>query len=146
VGNEDQTTATTGTLKWITPATNASSAGRYAINGSGLSADNYTFSQAETNRSALTLERAVSRVPVIGSNAYSQLFNNANSLTFASLAQTTQAIDTLPATGAGLEDDETPREGSASVPNIVRDPIQPFGKSGLIYARTNNVKLPNRYP
>jgi len=146
VGNEDQTTATTGTLKWITPATNASSAGRYAINGSGLSADNYTFSQAETNRTALTLEQAVSRVPVIGSNAYSQLFNNANSLTFALLGQTTQAIDTLPATGAGLEDDETPREGSESVPDVVRDPIQPFGKSGLIYARTNNVKLPNRYP
>ncbi|MEQ1685550.1 MAG: MBG domain-containing protein [Burkholderiaceae bacterium] len=47
--------ATTGTLTWTSPATTASAPGNYAINGGGLSATNYVFTQGEGNSSALTV-------------------------------------------------------------------------------------------
>ena len=130
VNNETQEEATTGTLKWSTPATNASNAGRYAINGSGLNAANYRFSQAEKNRTALTLTQAVSRVPVMGNITFK-----------APGTQTTQAINTLPPTGAG----QTPSDGNESVQDVVSTPIQTIGKSGLIFMQADKVNLPNGY-
>ncbi len=65
VNLETQGTATTGMLAWVTQATSASGAGRYAINGSGLLADNYRLSQAEGNSAALTLTQNTSFVPVV---------------------------------------------------------------------------------
>ena len=54
--NEDSLSgATTGTLVWTTPATPASNPGNYAINGGGLAATNYVFTQAEGNSTALTV-------------------------------------------------------------------------------------------
>jgi glutamine cyclotransferase len=57
---ETQATATGGTLGFTSPATVASNAGRYAINGSGLTADNgnYNFVQAAGNAGALTINPA----------------------------------------------------------------------------------------
>ncbi len=54
--NEDSLNgSTTGTLTWTSPATTGSAPGSYAINGGGLSATNYVFTQAEGNSSALTV-------------------------------------------------------------------------------------------
>jgi glucuronoarabinoxylan endo-1,4-beta-xylanase len=55
VGSDTQANATTGTLTFTTPATSSSSVGSYAINGSGLTANNgnYTFVQAAGNATAL---------------------------------------------------------------------------------------------
>ncbi len=54
--NEDSLSgATTGTLTWTSPATTASEPGSYAINGGGLSATNYVFTQGEGNSSALAV-------------------------------------------------------------------------------------------
>lgn len=54
--NEDSLgSATTGTLTWTSPATTASEPGNYAINGGGLSATNYVFTQGEGNSSALAI-------------------------------------------------------------------------------------------
>jgi hypothetical protein len=47
--------ATAGSLKWATTATNGSAAGTYAIDGGGLSARNYVFAQAAGNADALTV-------------------------------------------------------------------------------------------
>jgi hypothetical protein len=47
--------ATTGVLAWTTPADAQSGPGNYAINGSGLAAQNYVFVQAPGNASALLL-------------------------------------------------------------------------------------------
>ena len=58
VAGQTLATATTGSLLWATPATLASPAGRYAIEGSGLSARNYVFAQAAGNADALTLTPA----------------------------------------------------------------------------------------
>jgi hypothetical protein len=49
VNSETQAEATTGTAGWASPATVASTPGSYAINGSGLSASNYTFVQDAGN-------------------------------------------------------------------------------------------------
>lgn len=50
--------ATSGMLSWSTSATTASNVGSYAINGSGLSAQNYVFVQAASNQTALTITPA----------------------------------------------------------------------------------------
>jgi autotransporter-associated beta strand protein len=57
VNGENQAGATTGTLTFTSPATAASAPGSYAINGSGLTANNgnYTFVQAAGNATALTV-------------------------------------------------------------------------------------------
>ena len=59
--------AATGTLSFTSPATVNSPAGSYAINGSGLSAQNYVFQQAPSNLTALTLKPLYSLpLPSIG--------------------------------------------------------------------------------
>jgi hypothetical protein len=55
VGGDTPGSATTGTLAFTTTATPLSPAGNYAINGSGLTAGNYTFVQASGNAIALTV-------------------------------------------------------------------------------------------
>ena len=55
VNGENQAGATTGTLAFTTSADSSSPAGSYAINGSGLTAANYTFVQAAGNTTALTV-------------------------------------------------------------------------------------------
>ena len=47
--------ATTGTLTFTSPANAGSAPGTYAINGAGLSATNYVFTQAEGNPTALAV-------------------------------------------------------------------------------------------
>jgi hypothetical protein len=61
VNGESQTSATTGALSFTSPATATSDVGSYAVDGSGLSANagNYTFQQAATNGTALTINPAV---------------------------------------------------------------------------------------
>jgi hypothetical protein len=55
---DTQASATTGTLAFNTPATQASGVGSYAINGSGLTASNYVFAQNAGNASAFTITPA----------------------------------------------------------------------------------------
>lgn len=55
VASDTLGSATTGSLVWMTPAGSSSAPGLYAINGSGLSALNYFFTQAPGNATALTL-------------------------------------------------------------------------------------------
>ena len=58
VGSDNRANATTGALTFTSPATSASGVGSYAINGSGLTASNYTFVQAAGNATALTITAA----------------------------------------------------------------------------------------
>jgi hypothetical protein len=57
MGTDNQGNATTGTLTFTSAATSSSSVGSYAINGTGLAANNgnYTFVQAAGNATALTI-------------------------------------------------------------------------------------------
>jgi filamentous hemagglutinin family protein len=63
VAEESLASATTGTLAFATTASPQSPAGRYAINGSGLAAQNYVFTQAPGNATALTLAEATAPPP-----------------------------------------------------------------------------------
>ena len=60
INGQDQSSATTGALLFSTNATSASGTGTYAINGSGLTANNgnYIFTQAAGNATALTITAA----------------------------------------------------------------------------------------
>ncbi len=55
VADETLAGATTGTLAFTTSASAGAGAGQYAIDGSGLSAINYSFTQAAGNATALTI-------------------------------------------------------------------------------------------
>ncbi|MDC8756303.1 MBG domain-containing protein [Janthinobacterium fluminis] len=66
VNDETLASATSGTLAFSSPADGTSGAGRYAINGAGLNANNgnYQFVQADANLAALTItQAAVTPVP-----------------------------------------------------------------------------------
>ena len=60
VNGETQATATASSLAFSSSATNSSNVGSYAINGSGLTANNgnYVFVQASANATALTINPA----------------------------------------------------------------------------------------
>ena len=61
VNSQIQSSATSGTLAFTTPATPLSNTGTYAINGSGLTANNgnYAFGQAAANETAFTINPAL---------------------------------------------------------------------------------------
>jgi hypothetical protein len=131
VNNETQSTATTGTLAWTTLASSRSSAGKYAIDGSGLDAGNYNFSQSVDNASALTLTQTSSFVPVV---TPPPLPSNTSFARSAQLAQNTQPfsdsfdINSLSPAGAETEEETTEKtqengEGNAS---------RPTGSTGML--------------
>ena len=60
LGSETVATATSGTLAFASPATTLSDSGTYAINGGGLSAANYVFTQSPANAAALLVIQNVS--------------------------------------------------------------------------------------
>jgi hypothetical protein len=59
VNNDTLSSATSGSAAFTSAATASSNTGSYAINGSGLTASNYTFAQAGGNATALTVNPAV---------------------------------------------------------------------------------------
>ncbi len=56
VGGDVLATATSGSLAWASPARSSNTPGSFVINGSGLTAKNYVFSQAAGNATALTIQ------------------------------------------------------------------------------------------
>ena len=63
------TNSTSGRLTWTTPANANSKPGSYVIDGNGLLASNYSFSQAAPNATALTLAPATPPAPVLNARA-----------------------------------------------------------------------------
>jgi trimeric autotransporter adhesin len=58
--------ATAGTVIWTTNGSAGSAPGRYAINGSGLTAENYVFVEDPANATALTVQAGSSTMVVFG--------------------------------------------------------------------------------
>ena len=121
VGTDTQANATTGTLTFTSPATSASNVGSYAINGSGLTASNYTFVQAAGNATALTITAATltytantaSRTYGAANPAFSgtvtgfvgtdtQANATTGTLTFTSAATSTSNVGSYAINGSGL--------------------------------------------
>ena len=87
VNGENAATATTGLATYSTPATSASNVGHYAINGSGLTADNgnYVFTQAAANATALTITPAPLGVANVATTSRAYNGSNVDALTGATL-------------------------------------------------------------
>ena len=62
VAGETLAAATTGSVSFTTPAIQSSVEGTYAINGGGLTATNYVFSQAPSNATAFTVRAPLPNV------------------------------------------------------------------------------------
>ena len=120
---------TTGTLAFGATATTASNVGRYAINGSGLTANNsnYVFAQAAGNAAALTINpdtltytaNAASRLygaanPVFGGSVSGFVLGDTlantttGTLAFTSTATTSSNVNSYAINGSGL----TPNTGN----------------------------------
>ena len=141
VNGETQETAASGTLAWTTPATSASSAGSYAINGSGLNANNYSFSQATGNATALTLAPAPAPAPAPAQSTSNvppppvvnapPLPSNTSSASNASLAENTQpfsgsfGINTLFQTVAGTVGNFVSNAAQSTAPSATLVPTAP---------------------
>ena len=67
LGIESLQNASTGRLTFTSPANAISSAGNYAVEGSGLTAQNYNFSQAPGNAMALNVAAVIPEVPLVQS-------------------------------------------------------------------------------
>jgi hypothetical protein len=67
VGGDTLADATSGTLAWTTTADASSQPGSYAVDGGGLTAQNYVFLQAAGNASALSVTQVVTPPPTGGS-------------------------------------------------------------------------------
>ena len=81
VNGQTLATATTGTESFTTPATATSNVGSYAVDGSGLTADNgnYVFVQAAGNVSALTVNPAT--LTVTGTTVADKVYDGTTSAT-----------------------------------------------------------------
>jgi hypothetical protein len=114
IGTETQASATTGTLAFTTAATSTSAPGSYAINGSGLVANNgnYTFVQALGNATALTVTKASTATALTSSaNPACQ----ASSITFTATVTDTSAGSTGTPTGTVTFKDGATTLGSGSL-------------------------------
>ncbi|MGD1084165.1 MAG: MBG domain-containing protein [Verrucomicrobiota bacterium] len=90
-GGDTLTSATAGTLAFTSTTTAASGLGSYPINGSGLTAGNYTFVQAPGNATALTI--------ILGGGSYTADITDNTALTYnSSAAQTVSGM--ISGTGA----------------------------------------------
>jgi hypothetical protein len=64
VPGDTRANATAGSLVWVSNGTAATTPGSYAIDGSGLTAENYVLIQSPINATALTLTAASAAAPV----------------------------------------------------------------------------------
>ena len=114
VGADTLGSATTGNAAFSTTATSASNVGYYAINGSGLTADNgnYVFSQAAGNATALTVHPAV--INLSGARTYDAATDAAASI-FGSSGTLSTGIGTQTITLQGTGVLASKNVGSESV-------------------------------
>ena len=124
VAGESQATATSGSLAFTTPATAASPMGSYAVNGGGLSAQNYQFVQAPGNATALTVGPPTVIAPdPTNTQATTVAINSTAATTTATAAastSTSSVLDLTQATGAGVA-------SSAALAAVTASPAQSFG-------------------
>ena len=124
-GSDTLTSATTGTLAFTTPATTQSMAGQYAVDGSGLAANDgdYVFVQAAGNAQALTvLLRGEAALPGVAF-AQQQLGQLAPTATALPPGGLLVSSATLPSTVTAQDEETTPSR--SSIPAGVSDLYTP---------------------
>jgi filamentous hemagglutinin family protein len=111
VNGDTLTSATTGTLGFTSPATAASGVGGYAINGGGLTAANYVFTQAAGNATALTITPATLTYTA---DAATRIYGSANP-TFSGAVSGFVNGDTLTGATSGALDFTSPATTASGV-------------------------------
>ncbi|RDU99588.1 YDG domain-containing protein [Trinickia dinghuensis] len=97
---DTQANATTGALAWTANATTSSAPGSYAIDGGGLTASNYVFTQAAGNATALTITAAATGTSSTSStSSTSGSSQSASSGNATTTAQKFSSQTTLPNAG-----------------------------------------------
>jgi gliding motility-associated-like protein len=98
LGGDTQVSATTGTSSFVTTANTTSPVGSYAVNGTGLSAANYVFTQALANNTALTIGKASLNVIAISTSKVYGSANPALAVTYTGFVGTdnTASLTTQP--------------------------------------------------
>ena len=131
-GSDTLTSATTGTLAFTTPATTQSMAGQYAVDGSGLAANDgdYVFVQAAGNAQALTvLLRGEAALPGVAF-AQQQLGQPAPAATLLPLGGLLASTAALPSTATTQDEEITtpPRSSlSAGVSDLYTPDVRVIG-------------------
>jgi hypothetical protein len=129
VGTDNQGNATTGTLTFTSSATSSSGVGSYAINGTGLAANNgnYTFVQAAGNATALTINALP--VNLTGTRSYD--------------GTTTVAAGILSVANKVGSDNVTVASGNGTLAgaNVGSEAITSFGTLSLSGASAGNYTL-----
>jgi hypothetical protein len=92
VNGENQAGATTGTLIFTTSADSSSPAGSYAINGSGLTAANYTFVQATGNSTAFSVNPAPGTFSIATTKNTPAAFNVSKIIYYANAGGTPMTV------------------------------------------------------
>jgi len=136
VNGENQAGATAGTLSFTTSATSSTVPGSYAINGSGLSAANYTFVQAAGNTTAFTINKANSSVSYAGNGLFT--YNGAGQTPGVTFTGST-AAKTTTYVGTGYISGNAPTNaGSYYVSNAVAKDSNYFGTTNT---QTYNISV-----
>jgi hypothetical protein len=131
-GNDTLGSATTGTLAFTTLATTQSTAGKYAVNGDGLTANDgdYIFVQAAGNAQALTvLLRGAAALPGVAF-LQQQLGQPAPTATLLPLGSMLASSTTLPSAASTQDEDITtpPRSSmSAGVSDLYTPDVRVIG-------------------
>ena len=92
VNGENQAGATTGPLAFTTSADSSSPAGSYAINGSGLTAANYTFVQATGNSTAFSVNPAPGTFSIATTKNTPAAFNVSKIIYYANAGGTPMTV------------------------------------------------------
>jgi filamentous hemagglutinin family protein len=145
VAGENLGTATSGTLAWTTNAIASSLPGVYAIQGAGLVAANYVFTQATGNATALTVGAAPVTPPSVAwleSSILTPTGSN-GSQTFSSSSNAGSPPAAINAASPATDMHAAPPGGSPSSGNsIVIDSGLDLGSKGSLSVEDRGVNLP----
>ena len=131
VNNDTRSSSVSGALSFSSIAADASPVGKYSVNGSGLSATNYVFTQAAGNSSALTVSPATLTYVA---NAVSRLYSVDNPVFTGDVIGFVNG-DTLSTSVSGVLSFSSSAEASSPVGNYA---VNGSGLSAINYLFTQS--------
>jgi filamentous hemagglutinin family protein len=146
VGGDTLANATSGNLAWTTSANTSSSAGSYAIDGAGLTAANYVFTEAPANETALTItaaplqvtpnQLAITQSAFTGTGSAPEELNTSSTITVGSAPN---APSNPPPTSPTDGQPPTQTSSATPIPTLTLD----IGGTGKLQIQSFGVNLPS---
>ncbi|WP_233828379.1 beta strand repeat-containing protein [Paraburkholderia sp. ZP32-5] len=141
VGGDTLANSTSGTLTWTTSANSSSGAGSYAIDGAGLTAANYVFTDAPGNAGALTITAApLNTLPNILASVQTSFFGMGGT---APGLNTSSTISALPASNAPGTPNNAGSTTQASSSTPIPTVTLSIGGTGTLNIQSLGVNLPS---